>query len=283
MKIVNFLMLASTITADSLFASSELNIEDAAKKGLVKLIIKGKGGYTGDVIEMKVINNTNQPLSISVNSGLRLDSKDETQQDIIVTKDQNIFLAAKQQRSYNIFGMCCQAHNSAPVKSSIYSIGKAADTNLVKLASFINRNNYSSSFTAQEAVWVVSDNNSIASIVDGTQEDINKLRRYVSNITGRPIPIYNVFYRQQNSADLRGEVNRIEGVFTYSLAANNHITVGIYNSSGKLVQLICNDKQHERGDYKLYYSFKTHGLTSGIYYARMSMNGAAIKEEKIEF
>lgn len=283
MKIVNFLILASTITAESLFAFNELNIEEAAKKGLIKLIIKGKGGHIGDVIEMKIANNTNQALSLNVNSGLRLDSKEDSQQDILVTKDQGILLAAKQQRSFNIFGMCCQAHNSSPLKNSVYTIGKPADSNLVKLAVFIDKNNYSSDYTAQQAVWVISDNNSIASIVDGKKEDINKLREYVSKITGRPIPLYNVFYKQENGSDLRGRVNKIEGVFSYSLTVNNRVTVGIYDSTGKLIQLLFTQRPHETGDYKLYYTFKTQNLPAGEYYAKMTMDDAVVKEEKIEF
>jgi hypothetical protein len=283
MKIVNFLIIASAVTADNLFANNELSIEEAAKKGLVKLIIKGKGGFTGDVIEMKITNNTTVPLHLNVNPGLRLDSKDETQQDILVTKEQEIYLAAKQQRSFNIFGMCCQAHNSAPVKNSVYMIGRSADSNLVKLASFIDKNNYSSSHTAQQAVWVVSDNNSIASIVDGTNEEINKLRKYVSDITGRPIPKYNVYYKQQDNSDIGGTVNKVEGVLDYSLNINNYVTIGIYDSSGKLIQLLFQQRPHESGDYKLYYTFKTHNLPGGTYYARMSMDGAIMKEEKIEF
>jgi len=283
MKIANFFILASTITAESVFAFNELNIQEAAKKGLVKLVIKGKGGYTGDVIEMKVLNNTNEPLRLSLNSGLKLDSKDEGQQDILVTKDQEIYLGAKQLRSFSVFGMCCQAHNSAPVKNSVYTLAGSVDTNLVKLAGFIDKNNYSSSYTAQQAVWVISDNNSIASIVDGSQEDVNKLRKFVSKITGRTIPIYNVFYRQENSADLRGEVNRIEGTFSYSLADNDHVTIGIYDTSGKLVQLLFRERPHESGDYKLFYTFKTKDLPNGTYYARMSADGAVVKEEKIEF
>jgi hypothetical protein len=283
MKIVNFFMLASTITAESLFASNELNVQEAAKKGLVKLSIKGKGGYTGEVIEMKIINNTNQSLSLTVDPGLRLDSKAEDQQDIIVTKKQDVFLAARQQRTYNIFGMCCQAHNRAPLNNSVYTLGKPSDTTLVKLASFINDNNYYSSYTAQQAVWTVSDNNSIASIVDGTKEEVNKFRQYVSKITGRFIPLYNVYYKQDNGNNLRGRVDKIEGVLSYTLNINNRITVGIYDNTGKLVQLIFIQRPHERGDYKIYYTFKTKDLPSGEYYARMSMDGAVMKEEKIEF
>lgn len=283
MKIANFFILATTITAESVFAFNELNIEDAVKKGWVKLIIKGKGGHTGDVIEMKILNNTNQPLSLNVNSGLRLDSKDESQQDILVTKDQDVYLSAKQQRSFNIFGMCCQAHNSSPVKNSVYTIAGSVDSNLVKLARYINQNDYCSSLTGQEAVWVISDNNSIASIVDGKKEDVNKLREYVSKITGRPIPLYNVYYKQQNSADIRGEVNKIEGTFSYSLNINNHVTIGIYDNAGKLIQVIFQQRPHESGDYKLYYTFKTKDLPAGTYYAKMSMDGTVMKEEKIEF
>jgi hypothetical protein len=283
MKIMNFFILASTINAESLFAFNEINLEEAAKKGLVKLVIKGKGGYTGDVIEMKILNATNQPLSLNINPGLRLDSKEDSQQDILVTKTQEIYLAAKQQRTFDIFGMCCQAHNSSPEKNSVYTLGKTADSNLVKLALFIDKNNYCSNFTAQQAIWTISDNNSIASIVDGEKEDINKLREYVSKITGRSIPLYNVFYKQENNADLRGEVNKIEGVFSYNLNINNYVTVGIYDNSGKLVQLLFQEKAHETGEYKLYYTFKTRNLPAGTYYAKMTMDGAVMKEEKIEF
>ncbi|MCW3070643.1 MAG: hypothetical protein JWO44_533 [Bacteroidetes bacterium] len=283
MKIINLMVLASAISADALVAGNVWTVEEAAKKGLVKLEIKGKGGYTGDVIEMKIRNVTNAPISLKVEAGRRLDSKDDSQQDILVTQQQSFVLAANQQRSYNVFGMCCQAHNSAPSLNSVYDVGKMADSNLVKLAAFIDKNKYYSNYTAQQAVWVISDNNSIASIEDGNKEDVQNLRKYVSLVTGRPIPAYDVVYRQQDESSVIGRAVKVEGVFAYSLNIDNKVTIAIFNSEGKQVQLLFERQPHSRGDYKLFYTFNTANLPAGTYYAKMITDGAVVKEEKIEF
>jgi len=283
MKILNLMILASAISADAIAAGNVFTVEEAAKKGLVKLIIKSKGGYTGEVIEMKIRNVTNAPLILRVEAGRRLDSQNNSEQDILVTKQQSFALAANQERSYNVSGMCCQAHNSAPSPNSVYSVGKMADSNLVKLAGFIGRNNYYSNYTAQQAVWVVSDNNSIASIECGSREDVQKLRNYVSQITGRPIPAYDVVYRQQNESSVAGRAVKVEGVFAYSLNIDNKVTIAIFNSEGKQVQLLFDRQPHARGDYKLFYTFNTSQLPPGTYYAKMMTDGAVMKEEKIEF
>jgi hypothetical protein len=283
MKIIQILIIVSIIATGAAFSTNSLSVEDAAKRGLIKLSIKGKGGYTGDVIEMKIQNLSASTLSLCLEAGRRLDSKDETQQDILITRPEIFVLGAKQQRSYNVFGMCCQAHNSSPKANSVYAIGKMADSSLIKLANFIDKNKYYTEHGAQEAVWTVSDNNSLASIQDGKNEDLKKLRNYVSEITGRPIPDYNVIYKQQDDRSVLGRVVKVDGTFAYSLNLDNKVTIAIYDQSGKMVQLLLEHRPHEKGDYKLFYTFKTVDLPSGSYYTRMMTDGAVVKEAKIEF
>ncbi|MCE3280998.1 MAG: hypothetical protein K0S44_3189 [Bacteroidetes bacterium] len=283
MKFINFFLVASAISVDVVYAGNTMSIEDAAKKGLVKLTIKGKGGYTGKVIEMKVQNLSNESLCLKVETGRRFDSKIDTQQDILVTKEENMMLAAKQQKTCDVFGMCCQANNSSPAANSIFNVGKMADSSLIKLAMFIDKNNYHTDYSAQQAVWSVSDNNSIGSIDGAKDEDVKKLRNYVSQLTGRPIPLYNVHYKQQDDMSVAGRVVNIDGVFKYELNIDNKVTIAIYNSEGKIVQLLIQNQPHEDGEYKLFYTFNTSKLPSGTYYARMSTDGAVVKEEKIDF
>jgi hypothetical protein len=282
MRIFNFVILASAMGLEPVFATNVFTVEEAAKKGLVKIVIKGKGGYTGDVIQLKVQNLTGSPISLKVEAGRRLDSQDDSQQDLLVTRQENFVLASKQEKSYTIYGMCCQAHNAAPKLNSVYKVGKMADSNLVKIASFIDKNKYYSDYTAQQAVWVISDNNSIASIEDGKEEDVKKIRKYVSEITGKPIPSYTIVYKQQDERSVLGRAMKVEGVFSYSLNIDNHVTVAIYDSQGKMVQLICERYAHARGEYTLHYIFNSSKVPAGTYYTRLILDGAVMKEEKIE-
>lgn len=282
-KSVNLIVLALSIAEVPIFAINSFSIEDAAKKGLINLSIKGKGGYTGDVIEMNIKNLTSKKLDLNIEAGRILDSKKSCEQDILVTKSEDFFVNANQLKTINVFGMCCQAHNGSPGNKSDYGVGKMADSNLIKLACFIDKNKYYINNTAQQAVWAISDNNSLGSICGAEKEIVSNLRNYVSALTGRAIPSYDITYNQESANHVIGRATKIEGVFDYSVPMIGKVTIGIYDSNGNLVQLLFKDIAHEKGECKVYYTFRTRNLSPGTYYARMNMDGNLGKEMKIEF
>lgn len=282
-KSINLIVLALSITEVPVFANTVFSIEDAAKKGLIKLSIKAKGGHTGDVIEMKIKNLTSKKVDLKIEAGRILDSKNNKEQDILVNSEQEFFVNSNQLKTVNVFGMCCQAHNSSPCFNSDYTVGKMADSTLIKLASYIDKNKLSSSYTAQQAVWTISDNNSIASISGGEKDIVTSLRKFVSKLTGRPIPAYDITYNQESNNDVNGRATKIEGVFDYSVPVNGKVTIAIYDENGHLVQILFKDIAHQKGECKLFYIFRTRDLNPGTYYARMNMDGRLQKEMKIEF
>ncbi len=274
-------LFASTI--NQTFALNFVSLEEAVKKGFVNLIIKSKGGYLGEVIEMKVKNNSNRSLDFRLETGRKLDSKNNNEQDILVTKPEEFSLCSNQTKTIKVTGMCCQAHNLCPHENADYSIGRMADSNLIKLATFIDKNKYYANFSAQQAVWVVSDNNSLGSITDGNRTVVETLRRYVSKLTGKTIPPYEISYVRNSEREVQGSAKTIDGTFDYTLPVNAHVTIGIYDENGVLVQTLFQNIEHQRGNYKLYFKFRTLNLPSGVYYAKMKMNGSVGKEMKIEF
>ncbi|HEY0031297.1 MAG TPA: hypothetical protein VGC65_11100 [Bacteroidia bacterium] len=280
---ISFFLIALSFTEIPVFASTILSLEDAAKRGLVKLSIKSKGGYTGDVIEMKIQNLTNQKLDLRLEAGRRLDSKKQDEQDILVTQAQEFFVNANQPKTLNVFGMCCQAHKSAPQQKSDYTVGKLADSNLIKLALFIDKNKYYTNYSAQQSVWVVSDDNSIGSIDDDDKDVKKLLREYVAKLTGKTIPAYDILYQSGNDGTAMGRATRIEGVFDYRLPQNCHATMFICNERGETVQVIFENIATERGEYKLYFTFRTKDLPQGTYYARVNADGMLQKQMTIEF
>lgn len=280
-NLIHLVVVAIGLTEIPVFATTSMSIEEAAKKGLIKLHIKSKGGFTGNVIEMKIFNNTDQTLALKLEAGRKLDSKVDQYQDILVTQAQEMFVSAKQQKIFNVNGMCCQAHNSCPAKEQLYKVGSMADSNLIKVAKFIDKNKFYTNFTAQQAVWVVSNDNSLGSISGGGKEEVNMVRDYISKITGKVIPPYEIIYGNGTGSDLLGKIVKVEGVFPYHLARNAHASIGIYNEEGRIVQILFEDLTHEKGDYKLYYTFNTRNLPSGTYHAIFRMDGAVERQEKI--
>ncbi|MCX6296793.1 MAG: hypothetical protein NTX97_12170 [Bacteroidetes bacterium] len=280
---ISFLLVAFTLTEIPVFANVIFSVEDAAKKGFVKLSIKSKGGYTGEVIEMKIQNLTNRKINLKLEAGRRLDSKHQNEQDILVTKQQEFFVDANQPKIINVCGMCCQANNSAPTSKFEYSVGNLADSNLIKMAMFIDKNKYYTNYSAQQSVWVISDDNSLGSIDDGDSEIKNKLRTFVSKLTGKTIPPYEINYKSGNDGSAMGRAVSIDGVFNYTLPMTCHASMAIYNEHGDIVQIIFENLQSDKGEYNHFYTFRTKNLPQGIYYARVNADGMLQKQMKIEF
>ena len=86
MKFQIFLVVVSNLLISPMLAAGCYTVDDAAKKGLIKYIFKSKGGYTGNVIELKIENLTDEMLDLKIEAGRRLDSKVDAEQDILVTQ-----------------------------------------------------------------------------------------------------------------------------------------------------------------------------------------------------
>ena len=270
----------------SLFALADktMSVEEAIKKKLVNASIKGKGGYTGDVIRLKLKNLLNRSVLLEVEAGRRLDSQNTGEQDILINKPVFLTLMPNESKSFILSGMCCQAHNASPDSGSVFSIGKMADTNLVKLAQFIDLNKWYSNHIAQSGVWIVSDNNPMEDI--GGEDAISKkLQSFISKLTGKAIPKYKVEYtrQQDGGAVYSGVPANIKGIFDHEIYTNGLVTFGIYDADGHVVQMFFTDIPRDKGKYSFNYEFNTSNLPKGNYFARFRFDGQLRKEQKFTF
>lgn len=286
MKIIRsivFIVIASLLISSIQQAEPEvITAEQAAKKGMVKFTIKGKGGYTGEVIQMKVKNLYAKRFKLKLPAGHRLDSKDSTQQDILVTKPEEFVLNAKEERTISVWGMCCQAHNGSPNEKSEFRIGRMADSLLIKLAQFIDANKLHKSYTAQSAVWVISDNNRMESISGSDKEEVKSVQEFVSKLTGKPMPKYTIDYEQEAGRAFSGKPKELKGAIAYYLNANALVTCGVYDQRGKIVELFFRDKPRDPGHHVYEFTFHTSGIPNGAYYVKVFADGQLKAEEKVE-
>ncbi|MBI3503033.1 MAG: hypothetical protein HY063_14685 [Bacteroidetes bacterium] len=212
-----------------------------------------------------------------------MDSKDSLQQDILITKSATVQLLAHETKTYDIFGMCCQAHNHSPDSGSVFRVGKMADSNLVTMARFIDKNNLQKSSVAQNAVWVLSDGNPMESI-GGDDPLSKKIQQLIAKLTGKSLPKYKTEYKQSdNGIAFYSHPAKISGTFEYDMFTNGLATFGIYDSQGHAVEMFFTDVPRDKGFYIFNYEFKTSNLPAGEYYARLRLDGQVKKEQKFTF
>ncbi|HXP51611.1 MAG TPA: hypothetical protein VN922_16760 [Bacteroidia bacterium] len=257
------------------------SIEKAESAGIIKLKIKGNGnGYSGNCIDMTIMNTSNDSSFYLLEAGRRLKADDPTTQDILVAKEQELKMAAKEIRHIKVFGFCCQNFNHAPSEKSKYGVGRMAAKKLVDLAEFLNKNTFTTS-AMQNAVWSISDNMSVASITDVDGEKTMALRTKAAEIKGVPVPSYTITYANGTSESLRGNASLLSGQIDYYLASNSEVEVGVFNEQGVQVMPIMSGLQ-DPDKYNYPFNIDVKGWPQGKYFVRVFVDGRKAKEKDFE-
>jgi hypothetical protein len=246
---------------DNKFISIAKLLEE--KKLSVK--IYGTGGYQENCIEFDLKNTDHDTVFIIIEAGRRLISKDTSLQDIFIVKEQKLFLAPNQRLKIPGYGFCCEASMHSPTDSSIFGIGFMAPPDWIKLAQVINRNNFPAE-AVQSAVWVISDNNSIASIYYEKMEEIDSLLKTVASIKGVEIPKYNIIYEKDTAMVCSQRPERVKGNIDYVVRSNVMITINVRNKNGRLMKnLVPEGATQGPGTYNYKYDIDVKGWPKGEY------------------
>jgi len=230
--------LIATMCLDTLGAKTTVNLQ----KAFDNRCIKAKAICTGGLnLEFVVTNLLNDSLTLILPAGWRFNSNDPKNdyQDILVTHQEYLSLKSKATKKFYIKGYCCEATKSGPVQGIAYTLGKMADTNLVKLAWYLNTNHFDSN-TEQCSVWAISDKQETGHISCKNDSMGTLLRRYVANIKGEPIPWFTLLKRVNISNF--GDVSSKPVSFNASINIVNpevcYVYCYIVDSSGQYVSQI---------------------------------------------
>jgi len=257
------------------------SIQDGVNSGAIHLKIQANGkGFSGNCIEMDISNSPNDSGYYKLEAGRRLKADDSTAQDILVTKDQYIPLAAGEKKHLNVFGFCCQEHHHAPMPKSGYSVGNMADKDLVSLARFLN-NNQCPLWSMQEAVWSISDNNALSSVENQNMDSVIELRNAVAGIKHITVPWYSLEYEKDTAHLFSGRASRLSGVLTYYVPGNELVNVSVFDQSGTLVKTI-SDGAANPDTYSSKLSLDVKGWAKGKYIIRVSLDGNKGLEKMFE-
>jgi len=149
------------------FCSLSFSIErpdflNAVANNSITPTIKGnndEGNFIGKAVEISVQNNTNETIETTVEKGTILESQDPETQDMVVTQDVSLNLAPHEfiDPPLNVF--CIEFSKHMPTSSDYFQQPRRKATgDLMKIVNFIDNNHLYNDYSAQLAIWSVTDN-----------------------------------------------------------------------------------------------------------------------------
>jgi hypothetical protein len=242
-----------------------MSIQNAIEKGIIKAEFKGKGGHSGDVIELRATNLIADSIYVKVEGGRRLDSKNNDEQDIMVMVPCMMALSKKQVKTFTLNGFCCEANKHSPQSKSLFSVGKMADSSFVRLSRLLGKKKYSNS-DIQSAVWCLSDRQPVSNISKGLQE----LRSFVAKEQGVSDPWYQTEMVAPSEGRVSSnQVSKIFGNMTYTLRNDCALTIQLLDHNGHLVQTFSSNKLLQRGTYDYWFELTVTNFPKGKYYVKV--------------
>lgn len=282
------LLPAIMLTTLPALAETTLSLAEALQKQLVKASFSGakddtahlmQSSHWGPCMSLEVSNQSNDALSLSLAYGYRLLPDDTNVQTMLVTQSLTVRLAPRQKKNYRIYAMCSEAGDAAPGSEKKFKMGKRATGSLLGLAQLIERKKYQNN-TAQDAVWCLTDNRDLHTIVDDDTTLMYDLRRYVARAKGLPeASIYGSpaapAAEPQRSYSTRTVYS---GSLSYSVSRTARVLVALFDEANHMKTVYVNNEAQREGSYTYHYELSSEDMNHQKHYLRMFRDGKLEEE-----
>lgn len=218
MKTIIILCIATLLLAFSEMSTS-LTLQEALSKNLVKVKIKGLGNYQGESTILEIQNLSSKDLSIKLEPGRKFVPDEEKYQNLLVVREEQLLVKAGSNASKRVVGFCCESNDCGPRNNLGFKTQDMADSNLIKLATYINANYKQLNTTSiQQAIWSISNNHASAAINTGSEKEM-ALKMLVSKLKNEPIPWYIIKQRIYQSPS--GQIHLVNDSLLGKMAYSN--------------------------------------------------------------
>jgi len=232
----------------SITNAAQKTLQSFVESGIVSAQIISTGDHEGECLIVKARNQTDSSIDMIVLAGSIFLSVDSAQQDIIITQDTELRLAANQSGDFPLVGFCCQSQNSAPSPHAAFTFGPSATGELQQTAQFLNAHRDLPLSEQQHAIWVLSDCHPLSSI-DQSNESTAELSSFVSQVLNLPKPWYSTHHRSSALQMFHPEVESVTGTMQFLVDDYDMVTVTIVNSSGRLIKILLDESIYGPGTY----------------------------------
>lgn len=152
---------------------NRISLKKAIEKGYVTILLRGvyDGQFYEDIVDkdglhfgkcMGIVlqSTTENDYILLLKAGTQLIPDDSTFQTMIVTKTIEFPLFKGSYYATKFYAMCGQFHDEAPFINSTYKVAGLAENNIVRLATYFDKN-YIQNIIGQHALWAYTDNTNV--------------------------------------------------------------------------------------------------------------------------
>jgi hypothetical protein len=270
-------------------SSNEYTLKDALLKKLVTVQVYNntKSSHYGQPILLQVANLKNYPIKLKVEKGSLFEPDLPQYQTIIISNDQQMPLAANQEKSsYLLYGFCVESHDAAPGSKKIsYQLGKKAEPKVCSMVDFISKENLQGSYEGQNAVWVLVNNQSLDNVIGFDTLSTNKLHKFMSKLTGKPMPpppAKNDYKRNYHATEYRPKLT-VRGQVNLQGPRSSKVQIGLFDSANICVRELYVNNAVPKGKQSVGYSFDASEYQNRYYYIKTMVDDVIVFHSRYDF
>lgn len=279
----NLLIIAAIVLSYNIAATQNEPFDNAVKQKMISYIGNGNSASTHYLkpIILKIKNLLNISKTIKIENGQTFIAGDTSYQNLVVTKEMIVTIPANGNKTVELFAMCIEHSDRAPMDNVIYKDGKMAGPSLKGLTMIIEKKGYHDQ-TGQEAVWCIANNEPVENIAGFNNEEVLELQKYVCSVTGQkmpPPPAPDDYLHNYNYTKFK---RTIGGYFEFEFSEKSNVKVAMFNDRGIVVRELYNQINVTPGFHKIKFEFDGSAFEYGKYSIKMIVNGEVFYDKKME-
>lgn len=253
--------------ASSTFAIEQYKLDQLKKDPQFAVSIAANGNYSGNSIELEIRSTNKRDVELLIPTGTVFYTSDEGDQILIVVEDQLVQITKGQTNRKTIDGFCTESSDGIPGSEMTMAFMPTKREQLQKLANFINENKGFEDHEIQEAVWCVSDKQSLANIYSEDPERSVKLTQFVADLTGQKAT-WNKVKRShaQSGGFIQTAPLLVTGKVHFSTSKQSTLKSKIIDDDGNMLFESPRSTSIPKGDnVELNFNLTVSGWSKGIY------------------
>jgi len=267
MMIGAFLSL-SFITTKSV--KSSFNIQELIKSPDFDVNIKSNGEHSGKSVLLDIKSNSTKTINLKIPAGTLFYPGNDDEQTLVSPREEILVINKKQLNTISLYGFCTEHQDRSPKAEGDFKIGKNKNEKLAKLLRFFKENKGINKHAVQEAIWCVTDNESIAHVYSDDPILDKNLKKTLSEITGQKIPWHTKKRKIETNASgyIFATPVEITGEVIFTTTKKTSVKSKVINAAGEVVFPNNQDLKIPRAmsNIKLDFKVKVSGWETGKYY-----------------
>ena len=206
------------------------------------------------------------PIKLTIPAGTLLYPENDKQQTLAIPKERLITLKPKSSRNLVLRGFCTEKSESSPTQKKDFTIGFSKNEKLNKFFSYLDTSKNLSESNMQEAIWCITDNQSIGYIYEPKNTNLKKV---LSEITGQKIPWQSTKRRimMESGRQVVTIPQLVSGRIVFSTTKPETILSKIIDEEGEMVyQFEKPAKVPKANNIRLKFNVRVKGYNEGKYY-----------------